>query len=306
MGRAAPPLPRAQAHVQGRADGPSRLAVPSSPSIDPQWIVPDWIAPPGVRALITTRAGGISGGPFGSFDGAGGMNLGFGSAAASDLPRDDPSAVQQNRQRLGSLLPGTPCWLQQVHGTNVIDAGHAGDPGAAPAHADAAFATAAGVVCCVLVADCLPVLLADDQGRGVAAAHAGWRGLAGGVLQETVRRLRRGVGDRHARILAYLGPAIGPASFVVGSEVLTQMLGHLPQAREAFEPAGATQYRADLFALARQALAQVDVTQVYGGGLCTVSDPLRFYSYRRDRVTGRHAALIWLAQKTEAGLPTTG
>jgi polyphenol oxidase len=264
---------------------------------DAQWIVPQWPAPPGVRALITTRAGGFSSGSFGAIDGAGGMNLSLGSPATPGVATDDALAVARNRERLRAGLPRMPCWLHQVHGASVMDAGgdSAGDPCAAPPQADAAYAIRPEVVCAVLVADCLPVLLADVQGRGVAAAHAGWRGLAAGVLQNTVAALRRGLGDHHARILAYLGPTIGPAHFVVGPEVLSQMLGQLPQARAAFASAGPAQYRADLCALARQALAQVQVQvqDVYGGGLCTYSDPVRFYSFRRDRITGRHAALIW-------------
>jgi YfiH family protein len=224
------------------------------------------------------------------------MNLGLGG--------DDEATVLRNRARLLGVLPRAPCWLQQVHGANVVDAA------VAPvlARADAAFAVRAGVVCAVLVADCLPVLLADAGGRGVAAAHAGWRGLAGGVIQNAVAALRGALGDDRAQVLAYLGPAIGPAQFVVGGEVLAAMERRLPDARVAFAPeppaqpdAGAAaiaeaapRYRADLFLLARQALAQVGVSDVYGGQDCTASDPGRFYSFRRDRITGRHGAFIWI------------
>ncbi len=273
----------------------------------PQWIVPQWPAPPGVHALITTRAGGVSSGPFGTVEGPGGLNLSFGPAPPTGEGADDALAVTRNRERLCLGLPRAPCWLHQVHGVRIVDAAGNGSGAArteAP-QADGAFAVVLQVVCCVLVADCLPVLLADVRGRGVAAAHAGWRGLAGGVIQNAVEALRQGIGDRQARILAYLGPAIGPAHFLVGREVLAQMSTRLPQAGAAFEPVGAAQYRADLFALARQALAQVQVDDVFGGGLCTVSDPARFYSYRRDRVTGRHAALIWLGSKAGSGLPET-
>lgn len=248
----------------------------------PQWIVPQWPAPAAVRALITTRAGGHSQGPWGAIDGGGGMNLG--SAG------DDP-ALARNRALLRTLLPGEPRWLQQVHGAEVVDAARAG---AVAPRADAAFATRAGIVCCVLVADCLPVLLADAQGRGVAAAHAGWRGLAAGVIQNAVAALRRAVGDGEARMLAYLGPAIGPTQFEVGPEVLAAMARRLPQAQSAFVATSRGKFRADLGALAQQALLQVGVRDVYGGGLCTVRDPARFYSFRRDGTTGRHAALIWL------------
>jgi len=261
-------------------------AAPRHPHWHGQWIVPDWPAPRGVRALVTTRAGGFSSGPYASGDGLGGLNLG-------DATGDRPADVALNQERLRRGLPGMPRWLRQVHGTRVIDVGAAADDGAGP-EADAALAACSGVVCAVRVADCLPVLLADTRARGVAAAHAGWRGLAGGVIQETVRALRARLADPQARLLAWLGPAIGPESFEVGPEVLEQMSRRLPRARDAFEPARGDRLRADLFALARQALQAEGVTEVFGGGLCTVKDPLRFYSYRRDRVTGRQAALVWL------------
>jgi hypothetical protein len=226
------------------------------------------------------------------------MNLGLGRAETAQQARDDPAVVHRNREHLSRWLPQEPCWLEQVHGAVVVDAARAAAHREAP-RADAAFATRAGVVCCVLVADCLPVLLADARGRGVAAAHAGWRGLAGGVIQNAVAGLRAALDDERARILAYLGPAIGPEHFEVGPEVLAAMLERLPRARAAFRPAPSGRYRADLFALAREALAQARVLEVFGGGLCTVSDPARFYSFRRDRVTGRHAALVW--RKPEEG-----
>jgi len=247
----------------------------------PDWIVPQWPAPPGIHALITTRAGGVSRGPWGDAQGQGGLNLGHGA--------DAPEAVERNRAALRALLPASPVWLHQVHGCVVVDAACAA-PGAP---ADGAYTSRTGVACCVLVADCLPVLLADGAGRGVAIAHAGWRGLAGGVIQNAVRALRQDMGDPGARVLAYLGPAIGPAHFVVGPEVLEAMLSSLPRAADAFVLHGGARWRADLFALARMALAQVAVDAVYGGGQCTVSDPARFYSFRRDRTTGRQAALIW-------------
>jgi YfiH family protein len=261
------------------------------PRWDPQWIVPDWPVAPAVRALLTTRAGGGSRGPFGAGAGHGGLNLGLGSGLPQ-VAADDPAQVARNRARLAALLPQAPCWLHQVHGAEVVDAGRV-PAGTAPA-ADGAWTTRPGVVCGVLVADCLPVLLAEAGGRGVAAAHAGWRGLAAGVLQNTARALRQGLGDPAARLLAYLGPAIGPQRFVVGAEVLEQMQARLPEAPAAFAEQGGGRYLADLYALARQALAQAQVDEVHGGGLCTVSDPQRFYSFRRDRVTGRQAALIWL------------
>jgi YfiH family protein len=247
---------------------------------DPRWIVPAWPVPPTVRALVTTRAGGVSQGPWGAVSG-GGLNLGDGS--------DDPAAIAANRGRLRACLPAEPAWLDQVHGTEIVDAENAPER----TRADGAYATRAGVVCCVRAADCLPVLLADAAGRGVAAAHAGWRGLAAGIIQNAAHALRAAMNDPAAPLLAYLGPAIGPAHFVVGSEVLAAMRQRLPAAAEAFTAHGPEKFRADLFALARQALAQCGVEQVFGGGLCTFSDPARFYSYRRESPTGRQAALIW-------------
>lgn len=246
------------------------------------WIVPDWPAPPNVRAFVTARSGGESQGPWGATGGAGGMNLGLKSG-------DDTATVQRNRARLQQFLPTPPVWLDQEHGANVVDAdGEIGAP------ADAATACTANVVCAVSIADCLPVLLCDADGRVVAAAHAGWRGLAAGVLQNTASRMRARLRRPRARLLAFLGPAIGPQRFEVGEDVRTAMAAALPDFAQAFEPlATPGKYRADLFRLARQALAQVDVADVRGGGLCTASDAARFYSFRRDRVTGRHAALIW-------------
>lgn len=255
--------------------------MPGHAAWHPQWILPDWPAPAGVAALVTTRAGGVSQGPWGAGDGTGGLNLGEGS--------DAPAAVAANRARLRAVLPAEPRWLRQVHGTTVVDAASA----PAGAIGDAAFATVPGVVCAVLVADCLPVLLADARGRGVAAAHAGWRGLAGGVIQDTVAALRAALGDPAAPLLAYLGPAIGPARFEVGPEVLQAMQDRLPDAAQAFLAHAPGKYRADLYALARQALGQAGVTHVHGGGFCTLGDPDRFYSFRRGSPTGRQAALIW-------------
>ena len=251
-------------------------------------ITPDWPAPPGVRALLTTRAGGASLPPFAAADGSGGRNLGF--------SEPDPAAAQ-NRAALARRLPRDPCWLRQVHGAHVVDADRA-RPGALP-EGDAAVSARSGTVCCVLTADCLPLLLADARGRAVAAAHAGWRGLAAGVIQNTVRALRAAAADPGARVLAFLGPAIGPQRFEVGPEVRAAMRTLLPDADRAFAPAPGDRLRADIYALARQALAREGIPEedVHGGGLCTVSDP-RFYSYRRDGVTGRQAALIWRTEET--------
>ena len=250
-------------------------------SVHPDWIVPQF-AVPGVRALITTRRGGVSRGPWGASDG-GGMNLGLGSGDAAD-------AVRANRARLQALLPQPPRWLVQVHGGAVVEAERV----TGRVEADASTSVTPGVVCAVLVADCLPVVLASADGRGVAVAHAGWRGIAAGVIQNTVNALRERLGDASAPLAAYLGPAIGPRHFEVGVEVLQAMLPTLPLAAQAFVATGNGKYRADLFRLARMALAQVGVEAVAGGTECTFSEPARFYSYRRDRITGRHAALVWI------------
>jgi YfiH family protein len=236
------------------------------------WIVPAWPAPPGVRALITTRAGGVSRGRYE------GLNLGLRTG-------DAPQAVAENRARLRALLPAEPRWLAQEHGATVVEA----DALETPVAADASVARRAGTVCAVMVADCLPVLLTDRAGGVVAAAHAGWRGLARGVIENTVAA----TGVEPSRLLAYLGPAIGPRAFEVGPDVRDAFLARDAAADAAFAPHRPGKWLADIYALARQALARAGVTDVHGGGLCTVSDPARFYSYRRDRTTGRMAALIW-------------
>ena len=250
---------------------------------DAAWLVPEWPVPVGVRALITTRPGGVSKGPWGVPPaGEGGLNLGF-------LSGDAPEAVRENRARLRAVLCAEPRWLKQVHGAAVVRA----DDVVAPVEADASHTVTPGVIAAVMVADCMPVLLADAKGRCVGVAHAGWRGLAAGVVQATARAMRAAIGDRAAELLAYLGPAIGPSHFEVGPEVLEAMARGLPRAAEAFFPRG-EKYTADLFALGRQALDEAGVSRVFGGEQCTYSDPGRFYSFRRDRVTGRHAALVWM------------
>ena len=245
--------------------------------VHPDWLVPEWPAPPSVRALITTRAGGVSTGRYASF------NVGYSTA-------DDPLATGENRARLCALLPEAPRWLKQVHGAQVVDAESASDR----PRADAAVARTAGTVCAIQVADCLPVLFADRGGRMVAAAHAGWRGLAAGVLDNTIAAMREaGVAPRN--IIAYIGPGIGPAAFEVGDEVRAAYVERDRDAASAFVPRAAGKWLADLPALARRALLRCGIEAVYGCGLCTYSDPQRFYSYRRDGETGRMAALIWLA-----------
>jgi len=256
------------------------------------WIVPSWPVPSSVGALATTRAGGVSQGAWA------GLNLGLATG-------DDREQVLRNRALLRMHLPAAPRWLRQVHGARVIDACavpvDGADAGAA-IEADAAFAAERGVVAAVLTADCLPVLLADSAGRCVAAAHAGWRGLAAGVLQATARAMRTGLRDPDARLVAWLGPAIGPDHFEVGADVLAAMSAVLPDARAAFMPRGPHKFHADLYALARMALAQEGVQHVYGGGECTYCDATRYFSYRRDRVSGRQATLIWINASPDSAL----
>lgn len=236
------------------------------------WLVPDWPAPAQVKACVTSNAGGVSLAPFASF------NLG-------EHVEDDPSAVSNNRQCLHRAIGCAPAWLRQVHGVQVVlaDAGQV-------LEADASYATASGVACAVLTADCLPVLFCDRAGTTVAAAHAGWRGLAGGVLEATVQAMAL----PPEQLLAWLGPAIGPAAFEVGAEVREVFVAAHPQAASAFVPSrNAGRFMADIYALARLRLAACGVTAVYGGGFCTVTDA-RFYSYRRAARTGRFASLVWL------------
>lgn len=241
------------------------------------WIVPDWPAPANVKAFITTRNGGVSAGPHASF------NLGL-------RADDDPQAVAQNRLLLQQHLPQPPKWLRQIHGTRVVDADSLNP--AESADADAAVACKPETVCTIMIADCLPVLFANRAGTRVAAAHGGWRGLAGGVIANTVQALCSDGGDP-ADLLAYIGPGIGPTAFEVGADVYDAFTAKDSENIAAFVPHAPGKWLADLFILARRALTLSGVTQVYGGGLCTFSDPARFYSYRRDKVTGRMAAMIW-------------
>ena len=261
----------------------ARATFASPAPMPADWIVPEWPAPDAVRAFVTTRAGGVSQGPWGAA-GQGGMNLGLASGEALER-------VERNRALLNTYLPAPPRWLSLQHGAQVV---RAEEIGSAPLAADAATCCTPGVVCCVTVADCLPVLLADRTGSVVAAAHAGWRGLAAGILQATVEAMRRRAGASVGQIDAFFGPSIGPEAYEVGAEVLGAMRRTLPDAEAAFAPVANGTFLADLRRLARQALDQVGVRSVYGGTWCTASDADRFYSYRRDRITGRHAALIWL------------
>ena len=238
------------------------------------WIAPDWPALPRVRSLITTRNGGISAGAHASF------NLGLRAG-------DDPLAVAANRALLREHLPQDPVWLKQVHGARVVRA----DDVVEPPDADAAYTRQPGTVCAVMIADCMPVLLCDARASVVGVAHAGWRGLSSGVIENTIAAMGVAAHD----LLAFLGPAIGPAAFEVGSDVRDAFVDTDPGANEAFKPHREGRWLADLFLLARRRLARSGVQRMYGGGLCTVRDPARFYSYRRDKTTGRMAALIWLA-----------
>ena len=242
-----------------------------------RWIAPEWPAPPGVHVVTTTRSGGESGAPYAS------LNLGTGTG-------DAPAAVARNRARIRSSLDlGTePCWLDQVHGANVVRAmryDHA-------PRADASVGEAGSPPCAVLTADCLPVVLCDTAGTRVGIAHAGWRGLAGGVIARCVDFMERPGRD----LLAWLGPAIGPESYEVGPEVRDACLAATPGARSAFvpSPAGMGRWLADLYAIATRQLESAGVERVYGGGLCTFADESRFFSHRRDGTTGRLATLAWI------------
>ena len=267
----------------------------------PDWLTPDWPAPPGVRAVCTARAGGISRPPYDSF------NLG-------DHVGDDPLAVQANRAALQDALQARPVFLQQVHGTQVLTL-HGDEPDGSTA--DGCVTTRRGLACTIMVADCLPVLLAHSSGRVVGAAHAGWRGLAGtpgaGVLEQILgqflaaARMEYGSptiksiahGDVPDEVIAWLGPCIGPDAFEVGAEVKAAFEAHDPQAATMFRPHTPGKWLANLPGLARQRLAALGVTQVYGNdgsaGWCTVANASRFFSHRRDRVSGRLAACVWLA-----------
>jgi len=236
------------------------------------WLIPDWPAPAGVKACVTTRAGGVSLAPFDS------LNLG-------DHVEDSPEAVLENRRRLTAAFAIQPAWLRQVHGVVVVEA----DPGQI-AEADGSWTDTPGIACTAMTADCLPALFCNKAGTRVAAAHAGWRGLAAGVLEAAADSLDVAPAD----ILVWLGPAIGPKAFEVGPEVREAFMQQLAQTAEAFVPShNPGKFLADIYQLARLRLAARGITAVYGGGLCTVTDP-RFFSYRRSPRTGRFASLIWL------------
>lgn len=264
------------------------------------WIKPDWPVPYNVQALASTRLGGVSQPPYDR------LNLGSRCGDAVEHVRANRLHLQQ-----AAGLPAEPCWLQQVHGTLVV-AAHAGTHTPAHTPADAPFSdqkptTAAmvepaadgswtnqpGVVCVAQSADCLPVLLADQQGRAVAAVHAGWRGLAAGVLEAAVLALSQQAHVPAQSLYAWLGPAISQQYFQVGSEVRAAFMQVEQRAEQAFVADG-ERWLADIFCLARQRLQSVGVTRVFGGDVCTYADAERFFSYRRDQVTGRMASMIWL------------
>lgn len=247
-------------------------------------IVPDWAAPAGVVAAMSTRHGGVSRPPFDS------LNLRPAGLRADAT--DDPEAVAENQRRFAAALGAQPVWLDQVHGADVVrlQPGLAGPPFPV---ADASVSTEPGLACAVLVADCLPVLLAAGNGRAVAAAHAGWRGLAAGVVENALAALCEAAGCAPADVHAWLGPCIGPRQFEVGADVLEAFGGgplFVPRPR----PDGSARWLADLPGLARGRLHRAGVQAVSGGRWCTVEEPSRFFSFRRDRLTGRLAAAVAL------------
>lgn len=236
-------------------------------------IFPDWPAPANVKTLQTTRLGGGSAAPYDSF------NLG-------DHVGDAPMTVARNRMLLNTLLPSEPVWLQQVHGTVVANA----DFASCLPQADACIARHRDAVCVVMTADCLPVLLCDKQGSVVGAAHAGWKGLAVGVIEATVQAMD--VAPQN--MMAWLGPAISQQAFEVGDEVRALFVDADPQAAAAFTPGQSGKWLADIYALARLRLNALGITQIYGGDYCTYRERERFFSYRRDGLTGRMGTFIWL------------
>jgi YfiH family protein len=260
---------------------------------NPDLIVPGWPAPPGVHALSTTRQGGVSEGPYASLD------LGF--PAADGWGTRGASATTENRRRLARFLPSDPVWLDQIHGTGVarIGGGDTARMRATPPVADAAVTRERDVVLAVLAADCLPVLLAERNARAIGVAHAGWRGLARGVIENAVAAMGCDPGE----IVAWFGPAIGPTAFEVGAEVRAAFVGGDPGAAACFGTHVPGKWLADLCALARRRLERAGVTDVHGGGVCTYTDAARFFSYRRDRETGRMASLLWLAGPATRTMP---
>ncbi len=267
----------------------SKLALPGA--AHPQWLRPEFgIA--GVGALMSTRAGGVSRPPRAE------LNLGRSVG-------DDPTSVAENRRRFAGAIGGVPVWLSQVHGHRVVRLGaaeaEAARSGAAPIEADASLTTEGGVACVVQVADCLPVLFAAPQGRGVAAAHAGWRGLAAGVLENTVDALCAAAGCTPGELQAWLGPCIGPRQFEVGADVRAGFGLDMPHPRFVPQRAAGDKWLADLAGLASDRLSALGLSAVQQDGSCTVEDALRFFSHRRDApafgTSGRLAAAIWIDRR---------
>lgn len=240
--------------------------------------LPDWPAPVNVKALQTTRVGGVSQPPYDS--------LNFGMHVM-----DNPLHVAQNRQLLSQYLPSEPVWLNQVHGIRVVDAEHTN----CVPDADASFTTQKNVVCVTMTADCLPVLLCDVNGSVVAAVHAGWRSLCDGVLEASLDAVFEATKVPRENLMAWLGPAIGPAAFEVGGEVRAQFIEKDAQAVNAFRPHG-DKWLGDLYQIATQRLHKHGVIRIYGGGRCTYTEKETFFSFRRDGDTGRMATLIWLTE----------
>lgn len=245
---------------------------------DLDWLVPEWPVAPHVHAFVTTRSGGVSRGAYAT------MNV-------TRHTGDDPAAVAENQRRLAAWLPSPPAWLRQVHGSEVAVLG--ATRGATAPIADAAVTRERDVVCAVQIADCMPVLFADRRGTVAGVAHAGWRGLAAGVLEATVAALNA-LGAPTRELCAWLGPAIGPAAFEVGAEVRAAFVARDPALASCFVATREGKWLADLYAAARIRLAAAGVAGVGGGGFCTKSDADRFFSYRRERESGRMAALVWL------------
>jgi len=278
--------PRLYRHSARHVRSMQALIAPPARPWPPQWLVPDWPAPPGVRAVFTTRAGGVSQAPWDT------LNLG-------DHVGDDAAQVAANRRILRDATGAQPVFMQQPHGTDCVDLDRLDGP--AP-RADACCTTRAGLACTVMVADCLAVFLCDVRGEAVAVAHAGWRGLAGGVLESCVGGLRARLADRRTPLLAWLGPCIGPDAFEVGDEVRQAFVATDPHAQACFRPGAIPgKWWADLAGLARRRLRSAGVEALYGNDAtpawCTVGDASRFFSHRRDAVrlgsTGRMAASIW-------------
>ena len=244
---------------------------------DADLIIPAWPAPANIKALQTTRHGGVSPAPYDT------LNLGM-------HVEDDPLNVARNRQLLNTYVPTEPVWLNQVHGVTVVDAGQA----SCVPDADAAWSQTKRAVCAVMTADCLPVLFCNREGSVVAAAHAGWRGLCDGVIEATIAAMPVPAES----LLAWLGPAIGPRAFEVGAEVRQEFISRQREAEAAFAPADEGTWLGDIYMLARLRLMRAGVTDIYGGGVdqefCTYTDSERFFSFRRDGRTGRMASLIWL------------